>query len=275
LNEEAYYLSEVDDKWRRKYSFNCKIEVSLAKDNISFIERIPGLNASMKEEHEKVDTSKFYKLSVEGRRLSIEDNKNIKLDEDLLNSGGISTEEANTMIENVIGKISLPLAIVPSLKINHKEYSVPMCIEEPSVVAAVSSIAKVLAPYGITAKSHQSSMIGQVHLPELDISDSIELQKHERDIVNLLNQECKSMVARGGGVKQLTLRKINSTQKGKDNYSLDITIDVCDAMGANIVNTLAEKAKQIVAGMGIKTGISILSNYCLKRMTYSSFKVPL
>jgi hypothetical protein len=129
LNEEAYYLSEVDDKWRRKYSFNGKIEVSLAKNNISFIERIPGLNASMKEEHEKVDTSKFYKLSVEGRRLSIEDNKNIKLDEDLLNSGGISTEEANTMIENVIGKISLPLAIVPSLKINHKEYSVPMCIE--------------------------------------------------------------------------------------------------------------------------------------------------
>lgn len=52
-----------------------------------------------------------------------------------------------------------------------------MCIEEPSVVAAVSSIAKLLAPFGITAVSNESRMIGQVHLPELDLSESIELQK--------------------------------------------------------------------------------------------------
>lgn len=83
------------------------------------------------------------------------------------------------------------------------------------------------------------------------------------------------MVARGGGVKQILLRKLSSGEKGKVNYSLDIVIDVCDAMGANIVNTLAEKAKNIIASMGIKTGISILSNYCTRRITYSTFMIPI
>jgi len=74
------------------------------------------------------------------------------------------------MIENVIGKISLPLGVVPAMKINEKEYIIPMCIEEPSVVAAVSSIAKLLGPYGIKAFSPQNLMVGQVYLPDLDLA---------------------------------------------------------------------------------------------------------
>lgn len=83
------------------------------------------------------------------------------------------------------------------------------------------------------------------------------------------------MVARGGGVKQISLRRLSSGSNGNGNYSLDIVIDVCDAMGANIVNTLAEKAKDIIANMGVKTGISILSNYCTRRTTYSTFMIPI
>ena len=110
------------------------------------------------------------------------------------------------MIENVIGKLSLPLGIVPSIKINQKEISVPMCIEEPSVVAAVSSIAKLLGPYGIKTNSTQSLMIGQVYLPNLDAAARYELEKKEKEIIKLLNEECKSMEARGGGVKRISLR---------------------------------------------------------------------
>ena len=55
---------------------------------------------------------------------------------------------------------------------------------------------------------------------------------------------------------------------------MDITVDVCDAMGANIINTLAEKTKEIILNMGIRTGISILSNYCVKRKAVASFKLP-
>ena len=89
-----------------------------------------------------------------------------------------------------------------------------------------------------------------------------------------LNKECKSMVERGGGVRGVSLRKLKSNDKGRGSYSLDITIDVCDAMGANIINTLAEKAKEIICSMGIRAGISILSNYCVKRKAVSSFKIP-
>lgn len=62
-----------------------------------------------------------------------------------------------------------------------------MCIEEPSVVAAVSSISKLLAPYGISAKATDCQMIGQVHLPDLDPSECIEIEKREKFIINMLN----------------------------------------------------------------------------------------
>lgn len=74
------------------------------------------------------------------------------------------------MIENVIGKLSLPLAVVPQMVINNKKYMIPMCIEEPSVVAACSSIGKFLSPYSFLTSSTPNVMIGQVHLPNSEIN---------------------------------------------------------------------------------------------------------
>ena len=71
----------------------------------------------------------------------------MKLNVPALQSGGISSQQADSMIENVIGKLSLPLGLLPSIMINNKKYMVPMSIEEPSVIAASSSIAKFIAPY--------------------------------------------------------------------------------------------------------------------------------
>lgn len=71
------------------------------------------------------------------------------------------------MIENVIGKLSIPMGVVPMILINNKKYSVPMSIEEPSVVAATSSIGKFISPYSFATSSSPSIMIGQVHLPAL------------------------------------------------------------------------------------------------------------
>lgn len=83
------------------------------------------------------------------------------------------------------------------------------------------------------------------------------------------------MVKRGGGVKDIRIREISESINGTyKNYSLDIILNVCDAMGANITNTISEKAKEIISFMGIKTGISILSNYCIDRRSISRFKIP-
>jgi degradative hydroxymethylglutaryl-CoA reductase len=168
------------------------------------------------------------------------------------------------MIENVIGKLSLPLGIVPLLQINRKQYMIPMCTEEPSVVAATSSIGKFITPYSFNTSSTPNVMVGQVHLPAAEVYEVNQIIRRKTSIIAELNQQCAAMVKRGGGVKDIRVREIeNKAGEGDRNYSLDVLIDVCEAMGANLTNTLAEKAKEIVSKMGIKTGISVLSNYCL------------
>lgn len=79
-------------------------------------------------------------------------------------SGGLPMSNADSMIENAIGKISLPLGVVPHFRVNKKTYVVPMCIEEPSVVAACSSAGKIL---NFEASSSGNIMIGQIHLPNI------------------------------------------------------------------------------------------------------------
>jgi hydroxymethylglutaryl-CoA reductase len=95
-------------------------------------------------------------------------------------------------------------------------------------------------------------------------------------IIQELNMECENMVKRGGGVKDLKVRELNSQSLSENNkhYSVDIYIDVCNAMGANITNTIAEKTKEIISKMGVQTGISVLTNYCLERKSVSSFIIP-
>ncbi len=80
-------------------------------------------------------------------------------------SGGLKLNIADTMTENVVGMLSLPLSVVPEFVINNKKIMIPMCIEEPSVVAACSSVGKFVAPFSFFSSSTPSIMIGQVHIP--------------------------------------------------------------------------------------------------------------
>lgn len=128
------------------------------------------------------------------------------LDRVALQSGGLNLELADTMIENVIGKLSLPLAVVPQIVINHKNYMVPMCIEEPSVVAACSSIGKLLASYSFFTSSTPNIMIGQVHLPNAEIYEVHRIISEKSHLITELNKSCKNMVQRGGGVCDIRVR---------------------------------------------------------------------
>lgn len=91
-----------------------------------------------------------------------------EMDRVALQSGGLNVELADSMIENVIGTLSLPLAVIPQITLNNKKYMVPMCVEEPSVVAACSSIGKLLGPYSFFTSSTPNVMIGQIHLPKCE-----------------------------------------------------------------------------------------------------------
>lgn len=137
---------------------------------------------------------------------------------------------------------------------------IPMCIEEPSVVAACSAIGKFIAPFSFSSSATPSIMIGQIHLLSCEPQQIHEILIKKQKLIEILNCVCISMVKRGGGVSDIRVRQLNDI--ASKEYVLDVIVNVCDAMGANIINTLCERLKIEIMKMGLETGIAILSNYC-------------
>ena len=123
LEEGAYYLTEIDDKWRRYYKMKPISQVPIVKNAINFIERIRDIDKKIPYE-----APKFYKMSVPERREALGHMTGVPLDTATLEEGGLNTKTADSMIENVIGRLSLPLGVLPSIKINQQKFTVPMCI---------------------------------------------------------------------------------------------------------------------------------------------------
>lgn len=113
-----------------------------------------------------------------------------KMDVNDLATGGLKLNVADTMIENVIGMMALPLGIVPEFVINKKKLMIPMCIEEPSVVAACSSIGKFIAPFSFFSSSTPSIMIGQVHIPSCEPQEIHEILTKKQKLIEALNSMC-------------------------------------------------------------------------------------
>lgn len=206
LDDNVFYLSEIDEKWRRKYEVKNPSPIGINRTNISSMMRLENLNKNIDCEP---GFNKFYKLSVNDRIEIVSGKIGKELDRVALLSGGLNIELADSMIENVIGTLSLPLAVVPQITINNKKYMVPMCVEEPSVVAACSSIGKLLGPYSFYASSTPNVMIGQVHLPHSEPEEIIKIISHKALVIEELNKLCQSMVSRGGGVLDIKARKLN------------------------------------------------------------------
>ncbi|KAI1318619.1 hypothetical protein EDD11_006120 [Mortierella claussenii] len=226
---------------------------------------------------------------------------------------GLDEQIANNMIENCIGTLGLPLGLAFNFTINDLPLTVPMAIEEPSVVAAVSSAAKTISAYqGFKAWAPERNMIvAQVQL--LDIMDSemdrimIKMKEQEQIIREEANEHCVNMVLRGGGVQRVTFHRVRrhlkkESFKGQDllvkygvvsasslpargaNASqghcsdwlvVHLHIDVGDAMGANCANTVAEGIAPFLAKLsGGRVGIRILSNLNMDRIAKSTFRLP-
>jgi hydroxymethylglutaryl-CoA reductase len=115
--------------------------------------------------------SKFYKLPIQDRLDVVSSHVGQELDYETLRTGGLNMDLADSMIENVVGILSLPLSIVPTFVINKKKHMIPMCIEEPSVVAACSSIGKLLSSHSFFTSSTPNVMLGQVFLPNSSLSE--------------------------------------------------------------------------------------------------------
>jgi len=214
--------------------------------------------------------SKFFEKSRKERLDTVANFSNLSKDElEILQNenGGISYDNADKMVENAIGTFSLPLGVATNFKINDKDYVVPMVIEEPSVIAAASKGAKVARiKGGFKVTADESYSIGQIQVLNVDINSAIQkISSSSDEIIKLANSKSNSLPKMNKGAKEITCKEID-TPSGKMLIA-ELLIDVGDAMGANITNTMCEAVSPLIEKItGGKTLLRILSNYSTRRM---------
>jgi len=214
--------------------------------------------------------SKFFEKSRKDRLDFVANFANLSSEElDILqsNDGGISYEKADKMVENAIGTFSLPLGIATNFKINGKDYIIPMVIEEPSVIAAASKGAKVARiKGGFEVTADESYSIGQIQVLDVDIPSAIQkINDSSNEILQLANSKSNTLSKMGKGAKEISCKEID-TPSGK-MLIVELLIDVGDAMGANITNTMCEAVSPLIEKIsGGRTLLRILSNYSTRRI---------
>ena len=219
------------------------------------------------------DISGFYKLSLEERQRQLVKLLNLNQEEfELMRTlGYFSPSQIDRLIENVVGSYQLPLGIAFNFKINNKDYIIPMVIEEPSVVAAASKIAKIARKNGgFVSEEVKSIMISQIQLTNVqDIDKAKEnIAKNKQKILSIANEQDPLLNQLGGGAKDLEIRVIE-TRKGK-MLILHLLVDVLDAMGANVVNTMAEAVTPYIEDIcNAKIYLRIVSNLATHRIAKS------
>lgn len=219
--------------------------------------------------------SGFYKKTREERIAIAADTRQLSPESKdiLLTDQNIPETIAGKMAENHLGTFALPFSLVPQLVVDGVEYSIPMVTEEPSVVAACSFGAKIIAKAGgFTSYISERRMIGQVAL--YDVPDILEAQvailAQQDDILAHANNAHPSIVKRGGGARQLTVEK-----KG-DFLTIYLHVDVQEAMGANILNNMLEAIKDQLADLAKgKALMAILSNYATESLVTASCRIPI
>ncbi|MHB8629775.1 MAG: hydroxymethylglutaryl-CoA reductase, degradative [Aggregatilineales bacterium] len=195
----------------------------------------------------------------------------------LLGMSGLSAAQADRMIENVIGIYALPLGIAVNFLINTVDYLIPMAIEEPSVVAAVSYAAKLArAGGGFTTTSDEPIMIGQLQILGVDnVYAAVgRLWDARARLLEAANDPTSSIVQSGGGARNLEFHPYPETAAGP-MLVMHLLYDVRDAMGANAVNTACERIAPLVETIsGGRVNLRILSNLTDRRRATASCRVP-
>ncbi|MBL9039284.1 MAG: hydroxymethylglutaryl-CoA reductase, degradative [Archangium sp.] len=195
-------------------------------------------------------------------------------------SAGLTNEVANTMIENAVGVFGLPLGLGLNVQVNDRDYLVPMVVEEPSVIAAVSFAAKIAREGGgFTAEADDPLMIGQVQVTRY--GDPTEAAKkliaHKEQLLALANSFHPSMLHRGGGARDVDVRVLPAPEGagGEPLLVLHLLIDTQEAMGANLINTMCEGIAPLVEQItGGKVFLRILSNLADRRLARARCTIP-
>ncbi len=188
----------------------------------------------------------------------------------------LSVRQADKIIENVIGTFSMPLAVAPNFLLNDRDFMVPMVVEEPSILAALSNAAKLARENGgFTAELADSRLIGQVHLVDVPDPRAAEeaIAAHAEELVAAANAVHPRLVARGGGVTGVDGR-LHTLADGRELLTVHFKVNTCDAMGANLVNTICESlAPRLAELTASQVAMRILSNLADESLVTARMRV--
>ncbi|WP_205272190.1 hydroxymethylglutaryl-CoA reductase, degradative [Lactococcus taiwanensis] len=212
---------------------------------------------------------KFYQLTPAQRRATLNLSKK---HQEILENMALDADIANNLIENQISEFELPMGLARNFVVNGHTYQVPMVTEEPSVVAAASNGAKIAGEF--TAEVIQRLMRGQIVFYDIQAPEKVlqKLEEEEARIFQCAIEAYPSIVKRGGGLRQYGTRIFEEEKF----LSVDFKIDVKDAMGANITNSILEGLSQLFREWFPQEQIlfSILSNYATESLVKVSCDIP-
>lgn len=223
----------------------------------------------------------FYQLPIEDRieavfergLISEEDYKLLKNQQQRLD-----LQSADKMIENVIGVMGMPVGLGLNFSINNKDYVVPLAVEEPSIVAALSSAAKIARESGgYSAQATDPILVGQIQVVNIENIEQArnDLLNRKEEILNLANSLHPRMVARGGGAIDFKIKTYPMESFDGEMLIIDLQVNTMDAMGANLVNGMCEGIASLVETITEgEVFLRILSNLTDQSLASASVTIP-
>jgi hydroxymethylglutaryl-CoA reductase len=212
--------------------------------------------------------SGFHKLDPHKRRelVHLDDYLSIRLVDEL----------GNRIIENYVGNFELPTGIVSGIKINNRNYLIPMCVEESSIIAGLNKVSKMIEERGSLKAQCLSKKIQGHAFFEITKAHALmqsELFAQESEILNTLNSKYKSLVRRGGGFEKLTFESLHVD--GVEVLKLTLSLDPVDSMGANAITSACEIMGQLILKKipGLEPVMGIVSNHLDEANVYAKVKV--
>ena len=208
----------------------------------------------------------FSKLSLNQRVQRLSEFASLSEDEIAVLTGegqGLTVDQAEHLIENVVGLFTMPLGIATNFKIDGRELVLPMAVEETSIIAAASASAKwVRRNGGFHTRSLGRLIIGQVQFPSIQNPEAFthQIESNLEQLLAVANEVVPNLLARGGGIRDLQVRQL-ARPDGGTMAVIHLHCDPCDAMGANLINQVCEALKGPLEELtGERVGLCILSN---------------
>ena len=221
--------------------------------------------------------SGFYALDANERRKIISERTGISADDmtPWSNPDSMDVDTADRMIENVVGRYSLPVGIGMNFLVNGMPRLIPFCVEESSIVAAASNIAKrAHSCGGFNTEMDPPRMIGQLQILDIEnIPNAIAaIESEKNDIIRRCNDIESTMIRLGGGCKDIQCRTLETASQTM--LIVHLIVDTRDAMGANAVNTMAERAAPWFESItGGRVLLRILSNLATERLARARVRI--